>query len=92
MKQIYKVQGKTLGGYECVSINDYDKCISGPKGEIWQVNENTFKALLFKRKREVLVSFNIKDLRRMISAINGFQKPVDMLVWANHPNARFDAK
>lgn len=85
----YKVLGFTIGKYRCVSLNTYDHCLSGKRGEIWQMGKDTFRAFkTLPSGDEKLFTFKIKDLAKWVLRLEIPSNPTEQLQYANNPNKR----
>ncbi len=92
-KQLYRNLGDTLSIYRCVSISYEDRCLSGPLGEIWAVDEGvgTYRAFkVLPSGDEKITTFNSRDLHKWISRLQIPSDPNEQLFWANNPNARYE--
>lgn len=85
---------ENIAGVPCITLKgSTEKCISGPRGELWPTNqdETEFKAFIVHNGAilENVFTFNIKDLKKWIKRIGAPFRAVEQLPYANNPNARF---
>lgn len=88
-REEYKVMHHTIGKYRCVSINSYDKCLSGRRGEIWLASDTICHAFVAYTDHEKIFTFNIKELAKWVKRLEIPSDPQEQLKWANNPNSRF---
>lgn len=82
--EYYKVLGHSIGKHRCVSINEYDKCLAGELGEIWEHSPGLYKAYFCTGKRQPkIISFNLKYLYRWVLKLKVPANPHDQLAFAN---------
>lgn len=92
MKQKFRSLGRKIGSYPCVSLETPDgieDCISGLFGELWYAG-GRYKAFVgLKSNNEKILTFNIDELEKAISAIGWVWDIQNQVNYANNPNRRF---
>lgn len=95
----FKDLGRSMGGFRCVTIKTYDKqglvdyqdLISGEKGDIWNNDSDTYKAMFVsKYEVEKIIAFKNKDISKWIIKLKVPPAPSQQLVYANDINIRHE--